>query len=225
MKSFIVPLMGIVLLLGGCKEKPDATKQKIEQPEKEIGIKKPVSPLIKELGKFASPTFSDSTIVNKFFLFKEVNENGAVETVDLNRATVLYRKMMKREVVTSWPVFEIKDTNTAILFVQGIGFGGAIWAKVLMDRKTLKIKKIEFEHKAESEGYGAAMTQSVFEDKFVVTKIDLEKNTFTLQKNIDKRMDDGTIIDGIVGATMTSQSAVEMVNYGLRKYRGYLDQQ
>ncbi len=225
MRFFIAVFIGIVLLLGSCKEKVEIQNPKREQPEPKITIEKPVSPLIKELGKFANPTFSDSTIVNEFFLFKEINENGAVETVDVNRASVLYRKMMNREVATSWPVFEIKDTDTTILFVQSIGFGGAIWAKVLIDRKTLEIKNIEFEHKAESEGYGAAMTQSIFEDKFVGTKIDLEKNTFTLQKDIEKRMDDGTIIDEIVGATMTSQSIVEMVNYGLRKYRGYLDQQ
>ena len=225
MRFFIVAFIGIVLFLVSCKEKAETQNPKREQTEPKITIEQPVSPVIKELGKFANPAFSDSTVVNEFFLFKEVNENGAVETVDVNRAASLYEKMMKREVTISWPVFEIKDTDTAILFVKGIGFGGPIWAKVLIDKKTLEIKKIEFEHKAESEGYGAGMTQSVFEGKFIGTKIDLEKNTFILKKNIEKQMDNGTIVDGISGATMTSQSAVKMVNYGLRKYHGYLDQQ
>ncbi|MFT6795771.1 MAG: Na+-transporting NADH:ubiquinone oxidoreductase subunit C [Maribacter sp.] len=41
---------------------------------------------------------------------------------------------------------------------------------------------------------------------------------------MEKRIDDGTIVDGISGATMTSQSIVKMLNYGLQNYHGYLDE-
>ena len=224
MRFFVVAFMGIVLAFGSCKERVEIQKPKSEQPELKTSSEKPISILIKELGKFASPIFSDTTIVNEFFLFKEIDESGVIETVDVHRATSLYRKMTKPEKATSWPVFEVKDTDTVILLVQGIGFGGPIWAKVLIDRKTLEIKKIDFKHKAESEGYGAAMTHSVFEDKFVGNKVNLEKNTFSLKKNIEKRIDDGVEIDGIAGATMTSKTVIEMVNLGLQNYRGYLVQ-
>jgi len=53
--------------------------------------------------------------------------------------------MMKRQNTTSWPIFEIRNTDTAILPVGGIGFWGAIWAKVLMDRRTLEIKKLNLD--------------------------------------------------------------------------------
>ncbi len=217
--------MGVLLLLGGCKEKSENKNPKTAQPEEEITIEKPVSPVLKVLVKFADLVISDSIAANEFFLFKEIKEDGVVEVVDVNKAIDLYKKMIKRGTVTSWPIFEIKDTDTSILFAEGIGFGGPIWAKALVDRKSLEIKKIEFDHKAESEGYGAEMTKSSFEDKFVGTKIDLEKKTFTLQRNMEKRIDDGTMVDGISGATMTSEAAIEMVNFGLQKYRGYLDQQ
>ena len=217
--------MGVLLLLGGCKEKSENKNPKTAQPEEEITIEKPVSPVLKVLVKFADLVISDSIAANEFFLFKEIKEDGVVEVVDVNKAIDLYKKMIKRGTATSWPIFEIKDTDTSILFAEGIGFGGPIWAKALVDRKSLEIKKIEFDHKAESEGYGAEMTKSSFEDKFVGTKIDLEKKTFTLQRNMEKRIDDGTMVDGISGATMTSEAAIEMVNFGLQKYRGYLDQQ
>ncbi|MFT5735994.1 MAG: Na+-transporting NADH:ubiquinone oxidoreductase subunit C [Maribacter sp.] len=74
----------------------------------------------------------------------------------------------------------------------------------MVDTKSLEIKKIEFDPKAESDGYGGAMTQSSFEDKRIGTKINLEKNIFALQKNMEKRIDDGTIFDGISGTIMTS---------------------
>jgi len=223
MKLFIVLFMAFGFMLCGCKEKSDAIKPKAELPEQEILIEKPVSPVLIEMGKFADLVISDSITANELFLFKEIDDNGVVETVDENEAINLYKKMMKRDAVKSYVIFEIENTDTAILVVQGLGFGGPIWARVLVDTKTLEIKKIAFEHKAESDGYGAAMTQTSFENQFVGTKIDLEKNTFTLQKNIEKRIDDGAFIDGISGATMTSQGAIEMVNEGLKKYKGYLN--
>ena len=220
MKTRIVLLL-IVSLLWNCKQKPSKAKEEAPIPNE-----KPVqslSPIISELAKFADLTVLDTLDAIQFIDFKQIDENHAVTTIDMNQAVVLYRKMTKREQVTSLPIFEIKDSDTAILFVQGVGFGGAIWATILVDKSTLGIKKIEFDHKAESEGYGAAMTQSSFEDKFVGTKIDLEKNTFTLQKNMESRIDDGTKIDGISGATMTNQGVIEMVNEGLKKYKGYLN--
>jgi Na+-transporting NADH:ubiquinone oxidoreductase subunit C len=133
----------------------------------------------------------------------------------------LYQRMMLPNKTYTFPIFEIKNTDTTILPVRGMGFGGPIWAIVSVDINTREIRRIEFEHKAESDGYGAAMTQSSFEDKFVGTVIDFEKSTFTLQRNIEKRVDAGTIIDGISGATMTSKAVVEMVNLGLNKYKVY----
>lgn len=221
MRYCIVTFIVVVLLLGSCKEKIVLQNLNTEQPE--IAIEKPVSPLWKELAKFADLEVSDSIAVNQLFLFREIDENGVVETVDVNRAMNLYEKMMQRGMATSWPIFEIKNTDSVLLFVQGVGFGGPIWAKVAMDKTSLEIMKIEFDHRAESEGYGAAMTQSSFEDKFVGTKIDLEKNTFTLQNNMEKRVDDGILVDGISGATMTSQAALEMINEGLKKYKGFLN--
>ena len=69
---------------------------------------------------------------------------------------------------------------------------------------------------------GRLWTHSPFEDEFIGTKINLDKNTFTLQKNMENTIDDGVIIDGISGATITSEAAIKMVNEGLKKYKGYL---
>ena len=214
----------LVFLFWNCKEEPKTDKPKVEETVKEEKTILPIHPVMVELGKFVDVVFLDIPSIHQSIVFKKIDEKQAVTIININEAVALYSKIMKREQVVSLPIFEIKNTDNTILSIQGIGFGGPIWAKVLVDKKTLKIKKIEFDYKAESEGYGAAMTQSSFEDKFIGTRIDFKKNTFTLKKNIENRIDDGVIIDGIGGATMTSESVVEMVNYGLQKYRGYLDQ-
>lgn len=215
-------LIILLSLMWNCKENTDTKKPKIEEAKQEAKVISKISPVIKELGQFADLVLTDSTDVNDLIFFKEIDGKGAVTEIDMERAVTLYNNMTKRGPVISFPIFEIKDAETAILPIQGAGFGGAIWAKVLIDRNSLEIKKIAFDHKAESDGYGAAMTQTSFEDQFVGTEINLEQNTFRLQKAIEKAVDDGQIIDGISGATMTSQGVIEMMNEGLREYSGYL---
>ena len=221
MRAKLLLLLFISLILN-CKQNPGTAKQEAEEIKEEPKTTSEVSPIAKELIQFADLTFTDSTDVNDLVLFKEIDGKGAVTETDMNSAVTLYEKMAKRGQITLYPIFEIKDTDTAILPIQGAGFGGAIWAKVLVDRNTLEIEKIAFGHKAESEGYGAAMTQTSFENQFVGTKINLEEDTFTLRQAMDKVRDDGQIIDGISGATMTSQGVVEMVNEGMKNYRNYL---
>lgn len=221
MKTSVICFI-MVIAFWSCKHKPETQKPKSEVLVKEEKVIPTVPLVLIKLGEFANVNLSDVSVVNEFIVFKQIDANQTVTTIDMNKAVALYRKMTRREQVASLPIFEIQNTDNAILVIQGVGFGGSIWAKVLVNRTSLEIKKIEFEHKAESEGYGAAMTQSYFEEKFVGTNIDLEKNTFILEQNKERRVDDGTLIDGISGATMTSQAALEMVNLGLKNYKAYL---
>ncbi len=223
MKAKLVVLL-IIPLIWNCKENKDTEKPQIEEVKQQPEVVAKLPAIIRELANFAEPTFSDSTTIDSLMTFKELDANGSVNPIDMTRAVSLYKAMTGPKQVTAMPIFEIQNTDISILPIQGKGFGGAIWANVLVDKKTLEIKKVAFEHKAESEGYGAAFTQNTFENQFINTKINLEQKTFNLQKAIEKRTDDGAIIDGISGATMTSQGAVEMMNEGLRKYRNYLEE-
>lgn len=211
-------------LVLSCKQKPETKEPEVELPKQEVRSEKQVTSLLFKLAHFVNPTFSDITGVHDFFHFKAIDVNGAVQEINANRALSLYGQMTKNKEINAWPIFEVNGTTNVMLPFEGIGFGGAIWAKVLVDKKTLEIKKIEFNHKDETEGYGDAMTQSVFEERFIGTKIDLDKNTFSLKRNMEKRLDDGVEIDGIAGATMTSESIIEMLNDGLHKYRAYFNQ-
>lgn len=213
----------ILALLGwGCKQNADTQKSKVEDAEQKTEIITMVSPVIKELVDFADLTLTDSTDVHELILFKGIDTSGVVTEIDSDKALALYEKMKKRGLATSYPIFEVKNTEKAILPIKGVGFGGAIWAKVLVDRTTLEIKKIAFDHKAESEGYGADITKTPFENQFEGMIVNFDHNTFTLQGNMEKRIDDGTVINGISGATMTNQGVIEMINQGMKLYKGYL---
>ena len=220
MEKIKILLMILVVLGWNCKENPKQTEQKTETLKQETKAATSLPESIKEIATFVTP---DSTDIQNLIIFKELDLSGnTISTINLERAGELYKKLTTRGQAASLPIFEVKGTDLVVLPVQGVGFGGAIWAKVLLDKKTLEIKNIAFEHKGESEGYGAAMVQNTFEDQFLGAKINLEEDTFTLQKAIEKANDDGHFIDGLTGATMTSKGAVSMVNQGLRKYSSYL---
>ena len=145
-----------------CKENQDTVKSKVEAVQKQPEVIAKLPAIIRDLAIFAEPTFSDSVNIKELMRFKALDGSGKLTPIDMDRAVALYKKMTMPGPVSSLPIFEIMNTDMAILPVQGIGFDGAIWAKVLVDKKTLEIKKVAFEHKAESDGYGAAMTQSTF---------------------------------------------------------------
>jgi Na+-transporting NADH:ubiquinone oxidoreductase subunit C len=219
MKQKIFGLI-LIFLICNCKENPDNTKPKVEEPIQKTAAIAKLPNIIMELAEFADPNFTESTNINDLLLFKAIEENGTVESITMESALDLYKAMRKPVPVTVMPIFEIKNTETSILPIQGRGFGGALWAKVLVNRNTLEIIKVAFEHKAESDEYAAALTQDSFQNQFVGAKISFEEKTFTLQKADDG----GRIIDGISGATVTSQGAVDMMNEGLQKYRNYFSQ-
>ncbi|PIB25555.1 FMN-binding protein [Maribacter sp. 4G9] len=221
MRAFWI-IGSLIILFISCKEEPKANMPDSENTRQDLPKKEGLSAVQKEIVSFADSTFSHNSDMNTLFVFKKIDDQGTITDIDMNEGIRLYKELIKSNTVDALPIFEVKNTDTAILSIRGKGFGGAIWAKVLIDRKTLEIKNIEFDHKSETYGYGSAMTQRTFEDQFVGSKIDLEYHSFTLQQNIEKRIDDGVIIDGISGATMTSAAAVQMVNLGLQKYKGYL---
>ncbi len=218
--AFLLPFM---LLLCNCKQRTENTEPKLDESVVEVETAAPLSPVMRELLGFASITFNDTTDIDGIFLFHEMDGEGATREIDKDRAINLYKGLMKRSPASAFPIFEIKGTEMAILPVQGKGYGGPIWAKILVDRTTLEINKIAFEHKAESDGYGAAISGTTFENQFEGKKIDLEKSALGLADKIERSSDEGNVIEGISGATMTSDAAVDMVNNGIKRYRKYLN--
>ncbi|RRQ50575.1 FMN-binding protein [Maribacter algicola] len=221
MRAFWI-IGSLIILFISCKEEPKVNMPDSENTIQDLPKKEGLSAVQKEIVSFADSTFSYNSDMNTLIAYKKIDEKGTITDIDMNEGIRLYKELIKSNTVDAVPIFEVKNTDTAILTIRGKGFGGAIWAKVLVNIKTLEIKKIEFDHKSETYGYGSAMEQRAFENQFVGTKIDLDKNSFTLQQNMEKRMDDGVYVDGISGATMTSAAAIEMVNLGLQKYKGYL---
>jgi Na+-transporting NADH:ubiquinone oxidoreductase subunit C len=224
MKTIYLALLILATLFWGCKQKVTAEPQpKATERATEAPAKAPMSSIIKELGQFADIDLPDMTVVDEMIHFKKINGNGDIETIDSDSYLALYQNTVKNGNVSELPIFEIRNSDNAILMMGGKGFGGPIWAKVLVDRKARTLTNIEFDHRSESDGYGAGISEAGFAKQFVDAKINVKANTFGLDQTGKKIISGTQMVDGLSGATATSGAAVNMVNNGLIKYAGYLN--
>jgi Na+-transporting NADH:ubiquinone oxidoreductase subunit C len=226
MKTIYWVFFLILSLLWGCKQKESTREHPPEASEKvtETAVAAPLSAIIKELGQFADLDVPDATAVERLIDFKKINGDGDIKTIDMETYIKLYQLILKNVKGTELPIYEIRDRDRAILMMGGKGFGGPVWAKVLVDKATREISKIEFDHRLESDGYGAGMSESRFENQFIGAKVQVKANTYGLDQTGKKIIEGTQLVDGLSGATTTSSAAVYMVNEGLLKYSGYLNQ-
>lgn len=214
-------LLFLAVLALNCKQQPEPSKAAVKEEQVKSKTTSKESPIVKELEEFADLNPEDAA-TGVTFLLKEIDQANEVVEIDMDRAISLYSNLIGGNKIASFPIFEIQGTSMAILPVQGTGFGGALWARVLIDKTSLQIKKIAFEHKAESDGYGADITKKSFEDQFIDKKIDLDTDTFVLRQTMEKSNDKRQPIDGLSGATVSSQGVVQMINDGMKNYSHYL---
>lgn len=207
----------LILTFWNCKEKP-VEKAAVQKEEK---LKKN-SKTLKEIAKFADLILSDTTDITTLMSFKEIDENGRVMDCDAKKAEQLFKSLTNSKSTGILPMAEIKNSDHMIFGVKGRGFGAGIWAKLLVNRTTGEIQKIEFDHTAESEGYGAGITKKSFGDQFLGIPLEKELNSFSLIQDGQIVIEGKNKVDGIAGATATSRSAISMLNEGLYRYAKYL---
>ena len=217
-KSFRIGLLSIILVFLYCCKEQKPVQQLEETASTQVVH---ISKTIKDLATFADLKLNEGSDVDAMFRFKLINPDRSASEMSSEEAIKhLKRAMSGRQ--SSNVVVECISTGKVILIVQGKGYGGAIWGRILYNPKNMTFEKLAFDHSAESEGYGAAMTLSSFEDQFTGIDISTESFRFGLRQNNKELLPGKILVDGLSGATKTSTSVVEMINIGLDQYSDYL---
>ncbi len=205
----------LTALIWQCKDQKEIkdVSQQVESAEK-VEVKK-VPKVIEDLTTFAEIVYSDTVDLTNLISFKEIDSSGNLHIVDMSRSASRFKQMMTNKRGSSYPIVDINDTDHVVLMVQGRGYGGPIWAKLLIDTKEMLIAKLEIQHSAESEGYGASITMSSFESQFAGKKLEVNGANFGLNQSGSVLIDGVHQVDGISGATQTGMAAVDMINKGL----------
>jgi Na+-transporting NADH:ubiquinone oxidoreductase subunit C len=208
------------MMFWSCKEQKPV-RQEITATE--TTVPKPIPKLIGELCAFAGITITDSTDISSIARFKIIDSSGTHQEIKIEEATSLFKRLKSGKKVSGIPVMEFKELDKNLVMFQGRGYGGPIWATILLKKKTRQIEKVEFEHRAESEGYGSGMTMSSFENQFTGIEIKRGVTLFGLKQGARSIIQGEHEIDGMSGGTVTGQGVVNMLNPGFQMYVRSLD--
>lgn len=115
-----------------------------------------------------------------------------------------------------------------IIPLRGAGLWDAIWGYVALEEDLNTIKGAVFDHKGETPGLGAEITQKWFQERFVGEKISDANGEIVgvevAKGNADPSKDDNKV-DAISGATITGNGVTAMMKERLSHYKNYFDTQ
>jgi Na+-transporting NADH:ubiquinone oxidoreductase subunit C len=124
-----------------------------------------------------------------------------------------------------FPVYTYESDGETVKVVQMLGLG--LWDEIngylaiKGDNKT--IKGVAFDHKAETPGLGAELVKNKFREQFYEQSLFSETGVydFVIYKS-GKKPVDGKGVDGLAGATITTDGINAMVKNTIENYSNYL---
>ncbi|MGB3591821.1 MAG: NADH:ubiquinone reductase (Na(+)-transporting) subunit C [Nonlabens sp.] len=161
-----------------------------------------------------------------------LDQNGDVRLEGNEVFKLDLKKEMKRPVEEqNFPLYvaNVEGEKYYIIPLRGKGLWDAIWGYVALKNDVNTIKGAVFDHKAETPGLGAEITQMWFKKRFDDEKIMDGSGNFVgvsvakgYQGGNDK---DDNAIDAISGATITGDGVTDMISERLKNYLPYLQAQ
>ena len=207
------------------------TSESLKEKQNENVVKEKMQNIISTIGVKASRDEAQDLykkyIKNELSLLRDgsVDENKDAFLIDLS-------KEIKKDIDQQrYPLFvaEMDEKKYFIIPLRGSGLWDAIWGYVALEDDMSTIKGIVFDHKGETAGLGAEITQQWFQDRFVGEKIfnsssklvgiNVSKSNND-PKNIDKNDHE---VDAISGATITGDGVSDMIIERLNHYISYFN--
>lgn len=137
----------------------------------------------------------------------------------------------KKGGIQKLPLFvaEKEGKTIYILPVRGNGLWDAIWGYIALNDDLKSISGVYFDHKGETPGLGANITESFFTDDFKGEFLYDASGTFKgveiSKSNADPNNEDKSDnqVDAISGATITGNGVGAMINSGIKAYLPYFE--
>jgi len=158
------------------------------------------------------------------------NDGTVDEAVDAFSDIKLALELKKDANDQRFPLY-VANVDAATFYIiplRGAGLWDAIWGYIALNEDRNTIKGAVFDHKSETAGLGAEITQQWFMDRFVDEKIfntsgDLVGINVSKTNNDPNDTDkDDHEVDAISGATITGDGVSAMIVERLQHYLPYL---
>jgi Na+-transporting NADH:ubiquinone oxidoreductase subunit C len=182
------------------------------------------------LGTVGIEVARDSALVpfEKYIVERIALDNKGNQRTDVNAFDIELKKELKKPVAEqAFPLYvaDVEGSKYYIVPLRGKGLWDAIWGYVALKEDVNTIKGAVFDHKGETPGLGAEITQAWFKESFTDEKIMGASGTFVgvdvfkgYQGGDNK---DDNAVDAISGATITGDGVTKMISERLVNYLPY----
>ena len=109
-----------------------------------------------------------------------------------------------------------------VLPVVGRGLWGGLWGYIAVNEAKDKVLGTYFYHESETAGLGARIGEKWFQDQFIGKPIFGEDGNVALTVTKAGAAQSEFEVDGVTGATLTSNGVAAMVKDGLTAYKEFL---
>lgn len=157
--------------------------------------------------------------------------DGSVDET-VNAFTIELSKELKKPAAAQrFPLYvaEMEGTTYYIIPLRGFGLWDAIWGYIALKEDVNTVEGASFDHKAETPGLGAEITQKWFQERFAEEKI-LDTSGNFVGISVVKGYTGGNnkednTVDAISGSTITSTGVTNMIQERIKHYIPYLKKQ
>ena len=150
-----------------------------------------------------------------------------IEAFDINLAL----EVKKDSDTQRFPLYiaNVENEKFYVIPLRGAGLWAEIWGYIALREDINTIKGVSFDHKSETAGLGAEITEDWFIDSFTDEKINDSQGNFVgvylTKTNNDPRNEDkmDNEVDAISGATITGDGVSDMIIERVQNYLTYFN--
>ncbi len=121
-------------------------------------------------------------------------------------------------------VASVDGATKYVIPMTGRGLWGGLWGYMSLNEDKKTVYGAYFSHESETAGLGARIKERGFQEMFNGRPVFDEAGEIALTVVKAGKASAQTEVDGITGATLTSNGVAEMVNGGLRAYATFLQE-
>ena len=150
-----------------------------------------------------------------------------IEAFDINLAL----EVKKDSDTQRFPLYiaNVENEKFYVIPLRGAGLWAEIWGYIALREDINTIKGVSFDHKSETAGVGAEITEYCIIDSFIDEKINDSQGNFVgvylTKSNNDPRNEDkmDNEVDAISGATITGDGVSDMIIERVQNYLPYFN--
>ena len=150
-----------------------------------------------------------------------------IQAFDINLAL----EVKKDSDTQRFPLYiaNVENEKFYVIPLRGAGLWAEIWGYIALKEDINTIKGVSFDHKSETAGLGAEITEDWFIDSFTDEKINDSQGNFVgvylTKSNNDPRNEDkmDNEVDAISGATITGDGVSDMIIERVQNYLPYFN--